>query len=96
MLMDKIDNNLMDFMIRKKSDIDFIYNLMVKKGVTRSAIEKHMNSYLCCISKDDCELLKQYFKENIDYSDKIQHDTKYQQILDCIDRFIRFKNNLRY
>ena len=94
--MDKIDNNLMDFTIRKKSDIKFIYNLMITKGVTRSAIEKHMNSYLCCISKDDCKLLKQYFEEKIDYYDKIQHDTKYQQILDCIDRFIRFKNNLRY
>jgi len=94
--MDKIDNNLMDFMIRRNSDIKFIYNLMVTKGVTRAAVEKHMNSYLCCVSKTDCELLKKYFQERIDYSDKINYDTKYQQILDSIDQFISFKNNLRY
>lgn len=94
--MDKIDNRLMDFTIRKNSDIKFIYNLMTTKGVTRAAVEKHMSSYLCCISKDDCKLLKQYFEEKIDYSDKIEHDSKYQQILDSIDRFIAFKNNLRY
>lgn len=94
--MDKIDNNLMDFMLRRNSDIKFIYNLMVTKGVTRAAVEKHMNSYLCCIAKNDCKLLKQYFQEKIDYSDKINYDTKYQQILDSIDQFISFKNNLRY
>lgn len=94
--MDKIDNNLIDFTIRKNSDIKFIYSLMITKGVTRSAIERHMSSYLCYISKDDCKLLKQYFKEKIDYSDKIEYDSKYQQILDSIDRFIAFKNNLRY
>jgi hypothetical protein len=94
--MDKIDNDLMDFMLRGNSDIKFIYNLMVTKGVTRAAVEKHMSSYLCCISKNDCELLKQYFQEKIDYSDKINYDTKYQQILDSIDQFISFKNNLRY
>ena len=94
--MGKIDNDLMDFMIRRNSDIKVIYSLMVTKGVTRAAVEKHMSSYLCCISKNDCELLKQYFQEKIDYSDKINYDTKYQQILDSIDRFISFKNNLRY
>jgi hypothetical protein len=94
--MDKIDNNLMDFTIRKNSDIKFIYNLMITKGVTRAAIERHMSSYLCCISKDDCKLLKRYFEEKIDYSDKIEYDSKFQQILDSIDRFIAFKNNLRY
>lgn len=94
--MNKIDNELMDFMIRRNSDIKVIYSLMVTKGVTRAAVEKHMSSYLCCISKNDCELLKQYFQEKIDYSDKINYDTKYQQILDSIDRFVSFKNNLRY
>ena len=94
--MDKIDNNLMDFMIRRNSDIKVIYNLMVTKGVTRAAVEKHMSTYLCCTSKTDCELLKKYFQEKIDYSDKINYDTKYQQILDSIDQFISFKNNLRY
>jgi hypothetical protein len=94
--MEKINNNLMDFMIRRNSDIKIIYNLMVKKGVTRAAVEKHMSSYLCCVSKDDCKLLKQYFEEKIDYFDKIEHDSKYKQILDSIDRFITFKNNLRY
>lgn len=94
--MEKIDNNLMDFIIRKKSDIKFIYNLMITKKVTRAVIERHMGTYLCCVSKDDCKLLKQYFEEKIDYSDKIEYDSKYQQILDSIDRFIAFKNNLRY
>lgn len=94
--MGKIDNALMDFMLRRNSDINFIYKLMVTKGVTRAAVEKHMSTYLCCISKDDCELLKQYFQEKIDYSDKINYDTKYQQILKSIDQFISFKNNLRY
>jgi hypothetical protein len=94
--MNKIDNELMDFMIRRNSDIKFIYNLMVTKRVTRAAVEKHMSTYLCCVSKTDCELLKQYFQEKIDYSDKINHDAKYQQILDSINQFISFKNNLRY
>jgi hypothetical protein len=94
--MGKIDNDLMDFMLRRNSDIKFIRNLMVTKRVTRAALERHMSSYLCCVSKNDCELLKQYFQEKIDYSDKINYDIKYQQILDSIDQFISFKNNLRY
>lgn len=94
--MGKIDNDLMDFIIRRNSDIKVIRNLMVTKRVTRAAVEKHMSTYLCCVSKNDCELLKQYFQEKIDYSDKINYDTKYQQILDSIDKFINFKNNLRY
>ena len=91
-----IDNELMDFKIRRNADIKYLKQMLVNKKITRAMIEKHLNSYLCCISLQDCELLQKCFETEIDNTDKDIHSQRYNQIISSINGFIRFKRNTRY
>lgn len=91
-----IDNELMDFKIRRNADIKYLKQMLVNKKITRSMIEKHLNSYLCCISLQDCELFQKYFEAEIDDTDKDIHSQRYNQIISSVNEFIRIKKNARY
>tara|TARA_R100000951_G_scaffold25538_2_gene21755 strand:+ start:566 stop:856 length:291 start_codon:yes stop_codon:yes gene_type:complete len=91
--MEKLDNELMEFEIRKKQDIRFILNLLQNKKVTKKAIERHMNTWLLFISCNDCVQFLKYCETKIEYSDKMLFEKKYLTILDCVNSYIKIRNN---
>ena len=92
--MEKLDSELMDFEIRQKSDLLFILNLLQNTKVTKKAMDRHMNAWLPFISYSDCVQFLKYCETKIEYEDKILFEKKYLTILDCVNSYIKIKNNM--